>query len=195
LRRLRASIDQEFEHLVIPIIDSQLKRKAFAFDSSVLRKGYLGLPLNWVALRERIAKMQIFTRSRQEQLLDASLIVLANHYQNRVPAVCVLPGFRFRLKRYWLPVLRLQAQMGHVFDERILLSKYCWLVKSHQRYHRGSCFNMVVINNVHQNLLVALNAGSDKVLLKFHLLFRVLERGYILRLEGGELELVHRLRL
>jgi hypothetical protein len=93
LRRLRASVDQEFEHLVIPIIDSQLKRKAFAFDSSVLSKGYLGLPLNWVALRERIAKMQIFTRSRQEQLLDASLIVLANHHQNRVPAVCVLPGF------------------------------------------------------------------------------------------------------
>ena len=80
--------------------------------------------------------------------------------------------------------------MGHVFDERRLLSKYCWLVKSHQRYHRGSCFNMVVINNLHQNLFVALNAGSDEVLLKFRL---VLERGYILRLESGEL--VHRLRL
>ena len=80
--------------------------------------------------------------------------------------------------------------MGHVFDERRLLSKYCWLVKSHQRYHRGSCFNMVVINNFHQNLLVALNAGSDEVLLKFHL---VVERRYILRLESREL--VHRLRL
>lgn len=80
--------------------------------------------------------------------------------------------------------------MGHVFDERRLLSKYCWLVKSHQRYHRGSCFDMVVINNFHQNLLIALNAGSDEVLLKFHL---VVERRYILRLESREL--VHRLRL
>ena len=90
---MRASIDQEFEHLVIPIIDSELKSKAFAFDSSVLSKGNLSLPLNWVALRERIAEMQIFTRSRQEQLLDASLVVLANHHQNRVPAICVLPDF------------------------------------------------------------------------------------------------------
>ena len=190
LRRLWASVDQEFEHLVIPVIDSKLKRKAFALDSSVLSEGDLGLPLNWVALRERIAKMQIFTRSRQEQLLDGALIVLANHHQNWVPAVWVLPDFWFRLKRYRLPVLRIQAQMGHVFDERRLLSKYCWLVKSHQRYHRGSCFNMVVINNFHQNLLVALNAGSDEVLLKFHL---VVERRYILRLESREL--VHRLRL
>jgi len=79
--------------------------------------------------------------------------------------------------------------MGHVFDERRLLSKYCWLVKSHQRYHRGSCFDMVVVNDFHQNLLVALNAGSDEVLLKFHL---VVERRDILRLESREL--VHRLR-
>jgi len=93
LRRLWASVDQEFEHLVIPVIDSKLKRKAFAFDSSVLSEGDLGLPLNWVALRERIAQMQIFTRSRQEQLLDGALIVLANHHQNWVPAVCVLPDF------------------------------------------------------------------------------------------------------
>jgi len=84
--------------------------------------------------------------------------------------------------------------MSHVFDERILLSKLYWLIKSHQRYHRGSCFNMVVVNNVHQNLLVALNTGSHEVLLKFNLLGLVLERGYIQFLESRKLELVHRLR-
>jgi len=84
--------------------------------------------------------------------------------------------------------------MSHVLDERILLSKCCWLIKSHQRYHRGSCFNMVVVNDVHQNLLVALNTGSDKVLLKFHLLLLVLERGYIQFLESRKVQLAHRLR-
>lgn len=81
--------------------------------------------------------------------------------------------------------------MSHILDERILLSKCCWLIKSHQRYHRSSCFNMVVINNVHQHLLIALNTGPDKVLLKCHL---VLECGYILFTERRKVELAHRLR-
>ena len=80
LRLLRASVDEEFEHMLIPIVDGKLEGKAFAFDSSVLSKGHLCLPLNCVALWKRISKMQILTRSRQQQLLDASLIVLANHY-------------------------------------------------------------------------------------------------------------------
>ena len=81
--------------------------------------------------------------------------------------------------------------MSHILNEWILLSKNCWLIKSHYRYHCCPCFNMIVVNNVHQHLLVALNTGSEKVLLKFRL---VSEHCDILFLEGGEAELVHRLR-
>ena len=79
MRLLWASVDEEFEHMLIPVVDGKLERKAFAFDSSALGEGHLRLPLNCVALRKRISKMQILTRSRQQQLLDASLVVLADH--------------------------------------------------------------------------------------------------------------------
>lgn len=53
---------------------------------------------------------------------------------------------------------------------------------------------MVVVDDVHQNLLVALNAGPHEVLLEFSLLGLVLEGAYIQFLENRKLKLVHRLR-